>query len=472
MSKEADADTLEGRIAEWRSYLSRHRAAQTAGMEELEGRLRDEAAALRDAGLDGGEAFLIAVRRVGSTDAATREFGRAQSERLWDQPAAGPDAGNADAGSFLGRALAVLVPGGGKDARTEAVVVLALAVAAALAIKAPELFGVSLVDGSEFYPRNLSLFVLPLLAGYFVWKRGFDLARTLWLALAFATAAVFANVFPFERAGATMLLTALHLPIALWLVVGAAYAGDRWRSAGARMDFVRFSGELFIYYVLIALGGGVLTALTVVMFDFIDMDVSALATEWVLPCGAMGAVIVGAWLVERRQNVIGNIAPMLARVFAPLFAVMLLALLAAMVVTGGWADMDPEVLIGFDLLLALVLGLMLYTISARDLQAPPNVFDGLALLLVVAALAVDVLALAAIVGRITEFGFNANRTAALGENLVLLCNLAWSAWLYARFLRGRGAFAALPSWQTGYLPVYGVWAGIVVVVFPPLFGYA
>ena len=163
--------------------------------------------------------------------------------------------GDADAG-FLGRALAVLVPDGGKAARAEAIAVLALATAAALAIKAPELFGVSLVDDSEFYARNVSLFVLPLLAGYFVWKRGFDLARTFWLALAFAAAAVFANVFPFERTGATELLTALHLPIALWVVVGAAYAGERWRSSGARMEFVRFSGELFIYYVLIALGGG------------------------------------------------------------------------------------------------------------------------------------------------------------------------------------------------------------------------
>ena len=69
---------LEGWIAEWRAYLRRHRTAQTPGMEELEGRLRDEAAALEGAGLDGGEAFLIAVRRVGGLDAATREFGRAQ----------------------------------------------------------------------------------------------------------------------------------------------------------------------------------------------------------------------------------------------------------------------------------------------------------------------------------------------------------------------------------------------------------
>ena len=37
------------------------------------------------------------------------------------------------------------------------------------------------------------------------------------------------------------------------------------------MDFVRFSGELFIYYVLIALGGGVFTAMTMMMFNAIDI---------------------------------------------------------------------------------------------------------------------------------------------------------------------------------------------------------
>ena len=32
-------------------------------------------------------------------------------------------------------------------------------------------------------------------------------------------------------------------------------------------------------------------------------------------------------------------------------------------------------------------------------------------------------------------------------------------------------FAALERWQTVYLPVYAVWAGIVAILFPPLFGY-
>ena len=87
------------------------------------------------------------------------------------------------------------------------------------------------------------------------------------------------------------------------------------------------------------------------------------------------------------------------------------------------------------------------------------------------ALVVDGVALAAIAARISEFGFTPNRVAALGENLILLVNLAWSAWLYARFLRHRGSFADLERWQVAYLPVYAVWAAVVIVVFPPLFGY-
>jgi len=80
-------------------------------------------------------------------------------------------------------------------------------------------------------------------------------------------------------------------------------------------------------------------------------------------------------------------------------------------------------------------------------------------------------ALAAIAARISEFGFTPNRVAALGENLILLVNLAWSAWLYLSFLRRRATFAVLERWQIAYLPVYSVWAALVVVLFPPMFGY-
>ena len=119
----------------------------------------------------------------------------------------------------------------------------------------------------------------------------------------------------------------------------------------------------------------------------------------------------------------------------------------------------------------LVLALLLYSVSARDPRSPPGAFDVMQVVLVVSALVADAVALWAIAARITEFGFSPNRVAVLGVNVILLVNLAWSAVLYIRFLRGRGSFTGLERWQTDYLPVYAVWAAVVVIAFPPVFGY-
>ena len=448
---------LEEQIAQWRAYVRRRQGLHGPDVEELEGHLRDQLAALTEAGLTGDEAFLVAVKRMGNLDALSREFARAHSERLWKQLVMAPDADEPANTSYA-----------------ETLVVLGLAVAAALAIKVPALFGLRLSPDDElprFYVRNASLFVFPLLTLYFVWKRGLNFVSGLWLALPFAAGAVFANIYSFRTRGDTEVLTALHLPIALWLAVGFAYVRGRWFADGGRMNFVRFSGELVIYYVLIALGGGVLTGFTFMMFAAIDMNAAWFVAGWLIPCGAAGAVIIGSWLVEAKQSVIENMAPVLTRLFTPLFTVLLLAFLATMAWTGSPINVKREVLIGFDLLLVLVVGLVLYAASARDPQAPPDFFDGLQLLLVVSALVVDGVALAAIAARISEFGFTPNRVAALGENLILLINLAWSAWLYACFLRHRGSFAVLERWQIAYLPVYSIWAALVVVMFPPVFGY-
>jgi len=347
---------LEEQITQWRAYVRRRPALHGPDVEELEGHLRDQLAALTEAGLAGDEAFLVSVKRMGSLDALSREFARAHSERLWKQLVMAPDA-EAPANT----------------SRTELFTVLALAIAAGLAVKLPALFGIPLNPDAyvpSFYFRNASLFVFPLLTIYFMWKRGLNAASGLWLALSFAAAALFANVFPFHHperldrplAGSdTQLLTVLHLPIALWLVaVGVAYVGGRWFASGRRMDFVRFSGELAIYYVLIALGGGVVTAFTAMLFSAIDMNPAWFIGGWLIPCGAAGAVIIGSWLVEAKQSVIENMAPVLTRLFTPLFTILLVGFLATMAWTGKPINVKGEILIGFDLLVAVVVGLVLF----------------------------------------------------------------------------------------------------------------
>jgi hypothetical protein len=91
---------------------------------------------------------------------------------------------------------------------------------------------------------------------------------------------------------------------------------------------------------------------------------------------------------------------------------------------------------------------------------------------VVAALVLDLLVLVSMLSRIGEFGFTPNRVAALGLNLLLVVDLAGTAWLSLRLLTGRATAARLERWQTGYLPVLGAWAAAVVVVLPPVFAFA
>ena len=460
-------DDVETQIESWRAHLRRSRAITHADVEELEDHLREQIASLGAGGLSGDEAFLVAVKRMGAIDALTREFAREHSERLWKQLVLSGDGAH-----------------GGTESREsegfrKMAVALALAVAAAIAIKVPALFGIDFEGETHsfFYPLNVGFLTLPFVVAYFAWERPLSTVVRLWLAAAFAVAAVVVNAFPFpawtpgRRVPDTVSLTALHLPIVLWLLVGVAYVGGRWRGNERRMDFIRFTGELFIYFVLIALGGGVLIALTFALFEAIGLDIEPLVGNWIVPCGAAGALVVATWLVEAKQSVIENMAPVLARIFIPLFTLVLLAFVATMAATGRGIDVEREILIAVDLLLVVVFGLILYSISARDPLAPPTFLDWIQLTLVGAALLVDLLALWAIGARISDFGFTPNRLAALGMNVVLLANLAGSAYLHARILRGDVAISRLWDWQMTYLYVIAGWAAVVAFLFPPLFGF-
>ncbi|MBF6520394.1 permease prefix domain 1-containing protein [Nocardia farcinica] len=443
---------LESQIGQWRGYVERHRAISAADVDEMEDHLRGQISDLTGSGLAADEAFLVAVKRMGSVDSISREFAREHSERLWKQLVLLPDGPD----------------GSGRAASRELAVVLALALGAGAAIK------LALTAGIEphVFARNAGLFVLPFLTAYVAWKRRMPPLAAAALVVPFAVVGMVVNVFPFEPEGATEIIAAIHAPLVLWFVVGFAYVGGAWRSDRRRMDFLRFTGEWLVYLSLLALGGMVLVGLTGAALQALEMDVEGVMEHVVLPFGPAGAAVVAAWLVEAKQSVVENIAPVLTRVFTPIAILMLAALLVGFATAGSLTEVDRDLLILMDLILVVVLGLLLYALSARDPLLPAGPFDWLQLVLVGLALAVDVVMLTAMLSRIAEFGATANKTAALGMNLVLLVNLAWSARLLAGFVRGRVGFAAAERWQTRYLPVFGLWAALVVAALPPLFDFA
>ena len=446
-------ESVESQIAEWRAYVAGAPGVNGRDVDELEDHLRGQIAELNEAGLADDEAFLVAVKRMGDLDCSVARV-RARAQRAALEAARPERRRRARArDGRLARGVPVRPRPRPSRCRSRA---------------SPRTSPTRSRRGSRGTSASSCCRSSP---AYFARRRELDVRGWLLTAVPFALAALVVNVYPWDADSNTEMLAAVHLPVVLWFVVAYPYMGGTLRSHERRMDFVRFTGEWFIYYVLIALGGGVLMGLTAGILEPAGVDVERVF-EWVIPSGAAGAVVVAAWLVESKQRVVENMAPVLGMIFTPLFAVMLVAAAVTYAATGLGDAFDRDLVSIFDALLVVVLALVLYGMSARDPSESPDWMDRIQLVAVVSALVLDVMVLGTMIARIGDLGFTPNRTAALGLNLVLLVNLAGAAWLSARFLTGRSRLHRLERWQTTYLPVFALWAAAVVVVLPPLFGFS
>ncbi|WP_084102449.1 permease prefix domain 1-containing protein [Demequina sp. NBRC 110051] len=447
------SDPLEIQIDLWRAHLEAHPGVAAADVDELEDHLRGHIEALSAAGLSDDEAFLVAVKRLGSQRDIAREFARENSRRLWKQLVLGEE-GSRSSG----------VPGG----RASVWVALAFAAAGGLLMRLPLWLSPEGVDTT--YALFLGPLLLTAVVGYLLWRHRPGAGVTATALAGMAAAAALAGVYAPAASDDALVTTALHVPVLAWLLAMLAYAGTRWRETDGRMDAVRFTGEWVIYMVLLGLGGGVLMGIVALACQAAGLDASTFVFEWMLPLGAGGAAVVAAWLVEAKQSVIENMAPVLARVFTPLFAVAFAILLVVVLASGDIAGLSRDLLLVCNVILIIAIGLVLYNLTARESDGGPTWFDRVQLALVAGALALDAVALVNVVIRIGDGGWTLNRVVILGLNLLLLVNLAVTASLLVRLNRAApGAAHRLERWQTGMLPAYGAWALVVVAVLPAVF---
>jgi hypothetical protein len=447
-------ETIDAQIELWRGHMAKRPGVTAEEIDELEDHLRGHIESLTASGLSSDEAFLVAVKRLGSQSEIAREFARDNSQRLWkqlvlDDKPASPRA-SADRGGWLPMLVWALI--------------------AAAIVKVPGLFGKTIESDFEFYARNVSILGLAGVVGYLLWRHQARVRYIVAVVAGLGILAVAANLYPLDEDEDALPMTALHVPIVMWLVIGLAYATYRWRRTEGRMDYVRFTGEWIIYMVLIQAASMVLLGIIAVVPMFVGLDPGPFMAEWLIPGGAAAAAVVATWLVEAKKSVIENMAPVLARIFTPLFTAAFLSLFVVVLVSGDLANLDRDLLIACDAILVVAVGLVLYNLTARGSGEKAGWFDWMQLTLVASALALDAIALTNILVRIGE-GWTFNRTVVLGANLILLVNLAITAWLFVKLLRGKPAVPpALERWQTSLLPVYGLWAMVVILVLPPIFG--
>lgn len=457
---------LDAEIRAWRAVLSASGSFVFSDIEELESHLRDSVDALLSQGLSTEEAFLVAIKRLGDVSAVNEEFAKVSTADVWRQ---------------------LLVPADTAGTRTrnrrEFLLVVALALFAGLLGKIPALFGFSDIEGSGLvYPKNAAVFALLPVTFYLMYKRSFPIIRSLAVIGFFAVYVLLANLYPSMDPHHTAQLSAMHAPIVLLYLLMYVHGGPDvsgrtrrggWRHPNNRLNFVRFAGESFLFAVLIGLGGLVLMGITMGTFELIGIDASGFALAWMAPVGFFGLFPVAAYLVEQKRSLIESIAPVLARIFTPLFIPVVTSLVIAFMLVPSTQIDSRMLLIWIDLMLALVLGLTVYSISAKDYgrKEGPSVWDWCTVVLLGAAIILDLLALTWILARLSSHGLTPNKIAALGENLLLLVNLVLLFARYVGYCGNKRPFQEIVILQMRFLDAYAIWATVIVVFFPVVFSF-
>lgn len=339
---------------------------------------------------------------------------------------------------------------------------LAIALGCGLLIRVPAFW----LEQEWYYPRFAPYCVIMALAVYF-WLGRRDRSLLIGgLALAALTAA-FVSLLPGMTDSVVMAL--VHLPILWWALLGVVFAGPAWRETESRMRFLRYSGELLILGSLLALGGIVFSALTVALFELVSEGAEEWYFENIGIVGAAAVPIAATYLYDTVFRRHTGIASALARVFAPLFLVMTGAYLAVAFLGGQNPFVDRTFLITVNGLLVVVLGMTLMSVAERREDGAVHWVDYVNVALLAVTLLIDVVALSAILFRLTSYGLTPNRVVVLGVNIVILAHLTLLCTAHVRLVRRRVGIADVHQAAGRYLPVYAVWAALVSFVLPFVF---
>ena len=352
--------------------------------------------------------------------------------------------------------------------KNELRVVILIALVAGLIANIPNLTG---IDKERFLSRNISFIVFPLLSAYFIWKQKLAFKQYLFPLLAVIIAAVYTNLLPVNTVSSSITLAIIHMPIFLWAILGYSFIGSNFQSSENRIQFLRYNGDLVVMSGIILLSTMLFSAITIGLFSLIDISIEKFYTQYILIWGLAAIPIVATYLIQTNVQLINKVSPIIAKMFTPLVFVNLFIYLSAMVYTKKYPYQDRNLLLLFNVLLMGVMALILFSIAEAG-KAAKNKFS-LIILFGLSALTIIVngIALSAIIYRINEFGFSANRIAVLGGNLLIFINLVLVS--YKLFLTSfkNGSIKEIEKTIAGYLPVYAIWTGLITFLIPLFFQY-
>lgn len=342
------------------------------------------------------------------------------------------------------------------------------AIVAGFLIKLPEFVRLSVEPGT-YYSRNVGLIVFFGMTLYTLYhQRPLTAKKGLITVLLFGIPALYMNLLP-EIDADKLNLVYMHMVLLMWCLYGYIHIGFNYRSVEARMQYLKFNGDLGTLGAMILLAGMILTAITIGLFEVIDINIEKFYTEYVVIWGLTAAPMVTHFIIRLFPNLSNRIAPIIAQLFSPLVLITLAVYLAFVPFSGKNPYADRNFLLVFNFMLLGVMGLIVYAINETHLKNATRFMQYTLAGLTLITLIVDSVALTAIFYRLSSFGITPNRMAALGSNMLIFIHLLFIMRDFVWVLLRKQPVEKVSRTIAWYLPVYAVWTLIVVALFPWVF---
>jgi hypothetical protein len=222
---------------------------------------------------------------------------------------------------------------------------------------------------------------------------------------------------------------------------------------------------------LILIAGGLFTAITLGLFELIDLRIEDFYFQHIAIWGLAAAPIVGTYLVQTNPHLVNKVSPVIAKIFTPIVLVTLTIYLIAVIYTDKSPYNDREFLLMFNILLIAVMAIILFSIAEISNESANKLNSFMLFGLSLVTIVLNGIALSAILFRITEWGMTPNRLAVLGANILILINLLFVSFSLYKMLRNGDGSEKVERNITSFLPVYVIWIMIVTFLFPVIFGF-
>ena len=345
--------------------------------------------------------------------------------------------------------------------------VIVISLLTAILVKLPVIF--TAINETSFYTRDLAVIAFSGLILYTILQNKIKMKWMIIYGALVLMLLLYVNLLP-NRESDSLTIALIHIPLFLWCLFGAAYISFDLSDTGKRMEFIRFNGELLTMTGLLLITGGILTAITIGLFEAIGVNIEKTFFDFIVIPGSTISPILASFLIKLYPDITRRIVPVIARVFTPIVLATLIIYLVSLAFSGIRITEDRNLLIVFNVMLVAVTAIIVFSVTELDKSKSRNINVLILLILAIVTLVINSLAVTAIITRLT-YGITPNRIVVLATNVLVFVNLILIAKDLFRSWPDAQKLVSVERTVSQYLTVYFLWTVFAVFILPAIFKF-